>query len=108
MVDLGRVRLFGKAMRCIKVATLRLEDAAMPMQRAFHGRLTSQSAVLPVPQTRSMRFSKFYPSVFFCTHNLRVATDAHKDPKRHKGIARALADCPTAFRSDSASEIYAA
>ena len=37
-----------------------------------------------------------------------LTTDAHKDQKRHKGIARALADCPTAFRSDSASEIYAA
>ena len=102
MVDLGRVRLFGKAMRCIKVATLRLEDAAMPMQRAFHGRLTSQSAaVLPVPQFLSASFTRQSSSVL-TTYELRQMLT------RTKSVTKVLLDCPTAFRSDSTSEIYAA
>ena len=101
MVDLGRVRLFGKAMRCIKVATLRLEDAAMPMQRAFHGRLTSQSAVLPVPQCVSASFTRQSSSVL-TTYELRQMLT------RTKSVTKVLLDCPTAFRSDSTSEIYAA
>ena len=97
MVDLGRVRLFGKAMRCIKVATLRLEDAAMPMQRAFHGRLTSQSAVLPVPHA----FQQVLP-VSLLLYSQLTSCD------RTKSVTKVLLDCPTAFRSDSTSEIYAA